>query len=429
MYQTLNNKVNLCCLAIIVGLSSYSCVETFDFESEIEDFENALVVEATITNELKQQRILLSRSSTLKNVNGAIPESEAVVVVNNNTTSFTFIECNPGEYMSKAPFAAHENSEYYIEITTHDGRKYSSLKKQLTPAISIEALYVERGIDENEEEGVFVFIDNINASEKTKYYRYDYEETYKIIAPNYSPQELIPRDIEFPIALTDIPGDNYDDMIDFFVELRLREEQEQICYNTNTLNTIILASSNEFVNNELGQVKIRFINRNDYRISHRYSILVKQYVISKEAHVFYKTLKNFSEVNYVFSEQQTGFVQGNIFSIKNPKEKVIGFFDVASVNEKRVFFNYSDLFPDEILPPYYVNCDDYFAPPLIKTDSENNVFGSPLFEALNVGMQFLEVNDATNPNILLTGPFRLVIQPCGDCTVLGSNSVPAFWSE
>ena len=44
-------------------------------------------------------------------------------------------------------------------------------------------------------------------------------------------------------------------------------------------------------------------------------------------------------------------------STTNPDDKVIGYFDVASVTSKRIFFNYIDLFPNESLPPYYTECE------------------------------------------------------------------------
>jgi len=405
------------------------CVETFDFESEIESFESVLVVEATITNEFKNQRVLLSRTSALKGENGAIPEKEAVVIVKNKTSSFTFIESNPGEYRSIDPFSVEEHMEYHIEIKTSDGNMYSSKKMELPPVVPIENLYIERGYNENEDDGVLVLIDIANSTDKTQYYRYEYEETYKIIAPWYSPTELIPRDVQFPFRLSEVfPTLDEDLVIDYLVEIKLRDQQEQICYNTLKSNSIILTDSNSLVENELEQFKIHFVNRNNYIISHRYTVLVKQYVLSKETYSYYETLKNFSNSKSVLTEHQTGYIQGNLVSLTNSQEKVIGFFDVASVNEKRIFFNYSDLFPDEFRPPYAINCDDFFIPGLIVEDLDHNVISSPLIDALDAGYQFY-IDNEEGFSIFESGPFILVLEPCGDCTVLGSNSVPEFWSE
>lgn len=278
-------------------------------------------------------------------------------------------------------------------------------------------------------EGVSIFIDTHSPSGNSKYYRFEYEETYKIIAPLYSPQELIPKNVEFPFDISILVGLSLEERINYFVDLRLREEQEQICYNTVKSSDIIIASTSNLLEDILEQFRIRFINRDNYIISHRYSVFVKQYVQSREAHAYYETLKSFSDSENVFSENQTGFLEGNVFSISNEQEKVIGFFEVSSVDEKRVYFNYADLFPGDILPPYYINCDDFFAPVLSQENLVHDVIRSPLIDALNSGMQFYDVNENADPSLLLFGPFILVLEPCGDCTVLGENIVPDFWEE
>ena len=90
-------------------------------------------------------------------------------------------------------------------------------------------------------------------------------------------------------------------------------------------------------------------------IRNRYSILVKQYVQSLAAHTYYETLKEISDNGSILSQTQPGFFRGNISSVDNPREKVIGFFEVSSYSEKRIFFNFSDLFPKTPAPEYKRN--------------------------------------------------------------------------
>jgi len=81
----------------------------------------------------------------------------------------------------------------------------------------------------------------------------------------------------------------------------------------------------------------------------RYSIFVKQYVQNFAAHTFYQTLKDISGSESILSQTQPGFFAGNIKSDDNPNEKVIGFFDVSSVSNKRIFFNFSDLLFSDLI--------------------------------------------------------------------------------
>jgi len=352
-----------------------------------------------------------------------VKESGATVVVTDDASnSYAFTETEPGNYKSQSPFAAQPNRSYKLSITT-GGKQYSSSEMQLTQPTTIDNLYVERDFNENGIEGVSVYVDSNDPLGNSKYYRHEYEETYKIIAPSYSPYEMIPNGVEFPILPADQPNfASMQELVDFLVTTQLRPEQEQICYNTVKSNTIITTNTNDLLEDKLEKYRVRFIGRDNSEIMHRYSILVRQYVQSLEAHTFYETLKTQSLSDNVFSETQPGFLVGNVFSQGNTNEKVVGFFEVSAADAKRVYFNYADLFVGENLPPYYVECDDFFEPDPLTVDILSGIWtGSPLVQALDNGFQFFD-----NQGDL---PYRLVLNVCGDCTNLGSNEIPDFWEE
>ncbi len=416
----------------LIVLVTVSCVEEINLQSEI-DFESVLVVEAEITNEHKRQIIKLSRSFRLEE-EGPVPENGASVqVVLSDGRVYQFIGGLDGIYRSSVEFAAEPNIGYKLNIITNNGLQYTSAIAELTPSIPIEEVRAERSFNENNDEGVSIFVSTDKASTDSNFFRYEYDETYKVIAPSYAPMELIaqvPSTI-FPFNIQDeFAGfTTLSDVIDFFVVLDFRPEQEQICYNTVKSNTLILTSSQELSENNIDTFRVRFLNRDNYIISHRYSILVRQYVQSLEAHLFYKTLRDFSLSESIFSETQVGFLQGNIASV-NSTEKVAGFFEVASVDSKRIYFNYEDLFAGEDLPPYFINCDDFLNPILLEDDGDGNAVRSELIEHLELGFQFFNENDYTDEDSpFTTAPFTTVLGPCGDCTVLGDNTVPNFWVE
>ncbi|MBT8309686.1 MAG: DUF4249 domain-containing protein [Flavobacteriaceae bacterium] len=414
--------------SICVLLLCFSCVEEIPLESESE-ITNYLVIEATITDQLVKQRVQLSRTYGLEE-EGPQPESNATINVNvSNGVEYEFEETNPGIYESISEFRALEDLDYSMQIITNSGTVYNSELEKLTPVSPINNLYVERGFDENGLEGVSIFVDTFNSDENSLNYRYEYEETYKIIAPLYSPQELVILNDDFDYPPNFFAGDTVEDIMDFFFLLQNRPEQEQICYNTVLSDEIILASTEELTNNDIDKFRVRFIGRNNYIMSHRYSILVRQYVQSQEAFEYYRTLSDFSLSESVFSENQLGFLEGNVFSVSNPDEKVIGLFQVSSVSEERVYFNYSDLFPGEVLPPYANSCDDFFTPILLKEDFFHNIIGSPVIDMLNQGFQFYDLTLSMDFNPFSVNPYVLVLESCGDCTVLGENIVPDFWEE
>jgi hypothetical protein len=429
----MKNKLTIlkCSPFALVLIMFVSCTETISIKNESE-FESILIIEATITNEQKHQEILLSRTFKLED-DGPMPELGAIVFLkdsNGNSTEFT--EESEGVYKSITEFKAQPSIEYYLDITTLDGKTYASNLKQLTSETSINQLRVERGFNENDQEGVSIFVESINVSDDPKFYRYQYEETYKIIAPWYSPFELVVLNNDFPYPeelFLEYP--NVDALLDFFFELRPREEQEQVCYNTLKSNTILISSTEELIENDSETFRVRFLGRDNPEIRHRYSILVKQYGQSREAYTFYKTLKEFSSSENVFSQVQTGFLEGNVFSTTSQNEKVIGFFEVASYDEQRVYFNFEDLFAGESKPPYFISCDESFTPIFLQEDPTHNIINSPVIEALTSASTqiYFDTTDDESPSPFANRPFELVLRPCGDCTVYGENSAPNFWVE
>jgi len=384
---------------LLVMVVCYNCVETFDYEAEIGSFESALVIEATITNELKHHQILLSRTFQLQE-SLVQPERNAdISIIGNGSTEYVFHETDPGVYVSDQEFKSLPNNDYILSINTSNGKHYKSSGMQLTKATSLDNLYAERDYNEEGDEGVSIYIDSYDPTGASKYYRHEYEEAYKIIAPRWVSEDLYCE--ELPTHPK------------FWFETRPYEEL--ICYNVVKSKDILITNTLSLEEDRLQQHRIRFLNRNNYIISHRYSIKVRQYIQSPEAYYYYETLKKTSQSESLLSENQPGYLEGNIRSLDHQNEKVVGFFEVTAVATKRIYFNYKDLFSGEILPPYVVGCTPY-SPQL-----------EDLCDDINYnGKKFYDLNVPTGPN----ESFALLIpRECGDCTALGKTVAPDFWIE
>ena len=397
-------------LPITLFILCYNCVEEIELQSET--VESVLVVEATITNELKHQIVLLTRAFSLSD---DVPNSESganIKVIDSDLNEYLFQETEPGVYKSIIEFASSTDLDYHLEIVTNSGIMYNSNLMRLTQPTSIDNLFAVRDFNENNEEGVSIYIDTYDPTEKSQYYRFEYEEAYKIIAPSWVMEDLIlgtpPDEPQFLL----VP----------------RPLEERVCYNIVKSNDVIITNTLDFNEDKLDQYRIRFLNRDNYIISHRYTIEVKQYVQSREAYIFYETLKNFSVSESLFSENQVGFIEGNLFAVNQQNKKVIGFFQVSSVDIKRIYFNYEDLFPDELLPPYVRNCLNPIAPPT--TNPTPSGSPCPLCDFISDGnWKYLADNSNFNPSDPSQGPYLLVPTPCGDCTTLGETEIPDFWVD
>lgn len=395
----------LICICILVSFTS--CVE--DTTIETDSFENLLVINASISNEMKQHEVLLTRSYRFQDS----PEMEtgADVKIIGNGVEYNFNEVEDGRYISQEQFSAGLNVEYQLKITTKNGNKYSSTSQKLAAVTEIDKLYVERVMNDDGVDGLNFLVDSFDPSNASKFYRYEYEETFKIIAPMWVSDEAF-------VVSDHCPGCE--------VGLMPRDEDTRVCYRTEISNQQNLLENESLDTDKVEGHIVRFLPRTDYEISHRYSLLVKQFVISESAYTYYKTLGDFSAEGSVFSQIQTGFVEGNMSSESDPNEKVIGFFDVNSVAEKRVFINYSDFYEGAGLPDFPILCN-LQAPALEPEECGRNC--GPLTRLIsNKAASFFE-EYAGEPAFENPGPYIMVPRACGDCTVLGTNEVPEFWIE
>lgn len=421
-------------MIFLLGMVLQSCIEEVPIAEGPESpvsIEDILIVEATITDEFKSQEVLLSRGSSFSGAGVVNFERNATVrVLDEVGNTYIFEEQAPGRYVSSTPFSAQQGVDYRLSLITEDGVAYESETSRINGTSRIDAIYAERTTSDNGVEGMAIFVDSSSPGGEVNDYRYTYEETYKIIAPNWTAFEFEILS-EGEVIVDDNTGET--EIIYPDVALVPRAREEQTCFNTVSSTDIILSDGVPTGGTELKRNLIRFIGREDAIISHRYSILVKQFLQSAEAAEFYRTLLQFSQNQSLFSEVQPGLIEGNITSVSDENAVAIGLFNVAGVTERRLFFDYEDFFPGEALPPYFgtVNCERYFAPILGNPERDgpippNETCGESLVDLIKgERIEFVESNVPGE----CEGPYLVTQRECGDCTALGSNVVPEFWVD
>ncbi|MTH15030.1 DUF4249 domain-containing protein [Flavobacterium sp. LC2016-01] len=370
-----------------------SCTEQYTYQNQ--DFEDAMTVEATLTNELKYQEINIARTRVL-NDTVKIPESGAdVTVVDSDKNVFHFNE-KDGKYISQNEFKVEPNKNYQLKITTKSGKSYVSSPQVLTTQNTID---LETTVeDKNGVRGIQVSVKSFDPTNTSKYYRYEYEETYKIITPH---------PIETRINLVKQNG--------YYSYVKVPAPPNiQTCYTTKHSTGIRQTSTTDLTEDRV-KYPIRFIADTDYMLTNRYSIMVSQYTQSQAAYDYYYTSKKMVDSGELLSPNQPGYVVGNIKSTSNLNEKVVGYFEVASVAKKRIFFSFKDFFPSEKPTEYFTTCNArlyYF------TEIEQNDY------------DLIKTHDfiGDGPGMVPSG-FYMVEKECGDCTSFSSNVIPSFWEN
>ena len=380
---------------ITITLHLSSCTEPYALQTNT--YEEALVVQATITNELKNQEIVLSKTTPLESKNIVLEKGAEVFITDSQGNQYNFEE-QDGKYISENAFQIEPNKSYKLQINTRNGKSYES-STEILPTVNPMQDVTATVETQDSIRGVAIHVDSFDPTNSSKYYRYEYEETYNIITPDWNTQKAIVLPSNNPLS-------------DGIIAYVPNSPDTKVCYNTVVSPSIMIANTSAYSEDRLHYL-IRFLSDQNYIISHRYSILVRQYTLSLASYNYYATLKKMSGSGSILSPLQPGFVSGNLNSLDNPNEKVVGYFDVTSVSTKRIYFNYADLFPFESLPPYYTDCTPF-------------CYGDyPCTHFPPDGV----IADINNDFIRLHAPSRWVNAPCGDCTTFASNIKPAFWED
>ena len=394
-------------ISFIIVLSVVCCTEPIELKTEL--FQDVLVVESNLTNELSFQKVKVSRSFLLEDSTPVIEKNAQVWIEDSVQNTYSFTETENGIYVSDVEFKAATGIGYKLFIKTMEGNEFESVEEFLTPESDIGNLYAEIETVEGVE-GVQVYIDSSEDLNLAKYYRYEYEETYKIVIPNFS---------HFDAQLSNASYDpSKNNELSYDIRLVQKTKEEEVCYSTKFGTEILLTNIDNLAENKISKFPIRFIPSDDSVLRERYSILVKQYAQSVEAYNFYKILRDLGSESSLLVDNQPGFIQGNISSTQNANKKVVGFFDVSWVTTKRIYFNYADF--DLEYPPYFFDCDIIELDYSITIDPFNHRI--LLYQLLSSP----EIYKFQNRN---GSVYTIINSECADCTSFSSNIKPEFWTE
>ena len=148
-----------------------------------------------------------------------------------------------------------------------------------------------------------------------------------------------------------------------------------------------------------------FIPQGSIKLGVKYSILVKQYALTADAFNFLEDVKKNTEQTGSVFDPQPSALKGNIHSISNPGEPVIGFIRVCNEQTKRIFIRNSEL------PGW-----DYHSPCF-----EDTVLNDPK------SIEQADGSGLVPTRFISLSKFLATYKNCIDCTLSGTNIKPPFW--
>ena len=359
-------------LPIILGLG---CKQQYN-PPAIRANPNILVVDG-ILNVGDSTFIRLSRTRNFYDSLSSIPETDArMEIVDPDGNQYLLTNEGNGLYAS-ADFGIDPSKKYQLQIATSDGKIYASdsLAIQLTPPIdSVNWVYTDKGVQ--------IYVNTHDPTNATKYYRWEYQETWQhnsLYSSSYSYTNGM---------------------------LVTRTQQIGMCWTTQNSTGLLLASSAGLSQDVIYETPIIFIPRQDEKISVRYSILVKQYGLNVDAYNFWQRIKQNSQLTGGLFDPLPSEINGNIHCVSDPGVPVLGYISASSVQEQRIFISSNQVFGWDY---QYLGCTEI----TVTSDSLQVYFGDRGYIPIDmVGLS------------TYTGG----LGGCVDCTLLGGSPIkPAFW--
>jgi hypothetical protein len=369
------NKVPLIlCLLFHVG-----CKEPYN-SPMLSQPPHYLVVDGITQSDSGAAVVRLSRTRGLNDSINNLPELRARVSLLGAFGNYFFTETGNGEYRIDQ-FSPDPSQVYRLDIMTSDGKEYMSdsiFPKQAPPIDSLGWRLAP--------EGVTIYLNTHDDSKNSRYYRWEYTETWVHLAKNYSLLKYVNHNLVS----------------------RSLDEQIFTCWKTNSSSNILLGSSVKLQEDLIYQQPIQFIVQGGEQLANHYSIIVHQYALSKEAYEYWENLKKNTELRGSLFDPQPSQVNGNMHSMSDPAEPVLGFVSAGSGSSKRIFINSVDLAYWYFVYPLV--CGPIIIVPFGQID--NFFYDSLLYVPLDIGLVGV---DASNTE-------------CGDCRYTGGVTVkPNFF--
>lgn len=307
------------CIFILLLLTG--CVERYYPETD-DLFTGTLVINATLTNLPGIQTFQISRSDGLIYPE-FIPESGCMVEVENQEgDQLLFTESEPGYYSCDVPEKfMHFGDQYMLRVVTSGGKTYQSDYSSLNPPTDIDKIYYEMESHPTSDPDVFIdgirfYIDFQVDADSSEFMRWELMETYEFHNPDYDgfiySYDRILR--PFPDSLAD-----------------------RQCWITGHVNDLYTLDVANLTGNSYAHMPLHYVSNETQRLSYGYSLLVRQHAMDAPAFRYWDELRKNSQGQSGIYDRLPSITPSNIYSVDEPDERILGFFGVSGVAEKRLF--------------------------------------------------------------------------------------------
>lgn len=292
------------------------CIEPYDPPTTT-DNPDFIVVDGFVNLTTGVATVTIKRSIPLLSDQPAQPELNAMVYLYDDQGGITHLTSVGNGVYATSSLALDVEKKHSLYFKTLSNREYQSdfVTFKKTPPIDSLTWRVVDG---------FVEV-NVNTHDPTgnsRFYKWNFIETYEYNAP-YTSQYML------------LPGNE--------VKSRTRDEMINTCWKSESEKSIVIGTSSKLSEDRISNKTVRAILGGTTPISKKYSILVEQNSISPKEYQYWLDVQKTTETLGGLFDPMPSEVIGNVFSLTDPNERVIGYFSGGEVTSQRLFIDDSEL--------------------------------------------------------------------------------------
>lgn len=363
-------------------LIAMGCVEPYNPPVVSQDT-HYLVVDAYLSTNDGTITVSLSRTQPLYSTEAPPAESGAVVTLEDDQGAvYPLQEQRSGRYSTGGvvPSAARK---YRTHIRTSGKEDFFSEFINIKPSPEIDNVYWLP-----ESDGLFIYVDTHDPSGNSRYYKWNYTETWEYTSSFQSIVKLVGQGVVVP---------------------RPPEEYMYWCWRTVNSTGIFVGSSAKLQEDVIRQYPLIFIPKASWKLARKYSVLVTQQTLTEEAYNYWLQLEQTTERLGGLFDPMPSQITGNFYNATDPSQPVLGFFSGGAVVEKRMFVSFTEL------------------PRHLQEITRESCFADTikLADIINYGPGTLLIDSYGAP---VTEGYLTSGTPCIDCRSRGGTTVrPSFW--
>lgn len=383
---------------------AFGCVQKF--QPSIPATHTGYLVVEGIINSSGPASVTITRTNILNDSTKIFESGAAVQVEGMDNSSYSLSDKGSGIYANDS-LALIAGQQYRLHIKTSDAREYLSdysVVKITPPIDSISWQQTNAGVQ--------LYANTHDPLNNTIYYQWDFQETWQFHSPYFS-------DLEYDTIRDASNNPLYD--ANGRPQLQISNSFNvnyaiYFCWKNAASSTVLINSTAKLSGDVVVNFPLQLISPGSDRLGIEYSMLVKQHAISSDAFNFLQILrKNTEETGSIFSSQPSQ-LQGNVHSITNPSETVVGYVGFSTEQSQRIFINSAQV------PGWFVDSTENCSQNVYRNIPDEVLipFSNNFLPTTPVEINFVDGKVIT---------FNAARASCVDCRISGTNQKPSYWPQ